>query len=291
MKPLRYELGLANRLGNRSINQDRVAVAELGSTVVLTLADGLGGHPRGELAAQVLVDSITRRARRMSLPVARPREFLQQAIEAAHDEIYQAGLAQDPPVTPRTTVVVCLVQGEHAWWAHAGDSRLYHIHGRTVLSRTRDHTRVEEMLQRGELRQEEAARHPQRNVVTHCLGGNPNAPPLSYGEALLEPDDVLLLCSDGLWSALQETEIVAALGRGPLDDALEFLAERAESSSYPYSDNISGVALRWHGLARQPDAKTHHGQRQQRGPGDDLDSAIDEIQRALAEYGHELDDG
>jgi len=285
---LRYELAISNRLGNRSLNQDRVGAAELGNTVVLILADGMGGHPRGELAAQVLIDSITRSIRRIPLPVASPENFLRQSLKIAHHEVVEAGLKETPPIHPRTTAVVCLIQDDHAWWAHLGDSRLYHLRGREIATRTRDHSYVEELMQKGKISQSEIDRHPMRNTVTQCIGGE--QPPLvpELGGAQLEPGDLLLLCSDGLWGAIDDSIMTTNLDQESVDEAAESLASRAEAASYPYSDNISLITFRYLAPAEKGAPTKPPTPARMARERDTLDSAIDAIERALNEYGSEM---
>jgi serine/threonine protein phosphatase PrpC len=145
------EITLVSRQGDRAANQDRCLAVERADCALLLLADGMGGHPRGELAAQVFIDSLARQFNVAELPPAEAGEFLVRGMEQAHHAIVAAGRQQTLPVDPRTTAVACLVQDRQACWVHAGDSRLYLIRHGTVLERTRDHSLVEELIQRGEL--------------------------------------------------------------------------------------------------------------------------------------------
>jgi serine/threonine protein phosphatase PrpC len=285
---MRYQYGLTNRLGNRASNQDRCSVRLGEDRVLLVVADGMGGHARGDLAAQVAVDTLSRLFREHEGPCPDPQAFLGRALIRAHEQVVRVGLAQDPPIEPRTTCVACLVQGHSAWWAHVGDSRLYLLRDGQRLLRTHDHAFVEELLQRGEISEDEARHHPMRNSVSQCLGGRSSLPEASFGQIEeLHRNDCLLLCSDGLWSALPENLLLTLYDKPDLNRALEKLAEDAERASYPHSDNISAVALRWleHKLAQPADTPAREAQ----PSADPLDAAIEEIQRAIAEYGNELD--
>jgi len=285
-----YTAGQANRLGNRANNQDRCLLLEQGGTVLLAVADGMGGHARGELAAQAFIDTLGRLFLG-SEGLEDSATFLRDAFRAAHRAIQCVGEAQEPPVQPLTTGVACLVQGGTAMWAHVGDSRAYLIRdGRTAL-RTRDHTRVAEMVEAGLITEQQARLHPLRNHVSLCLGGTPQPPPVTLGPKIyLIEGDVLLLCSDGLWSAVSETRLTALLEEKDTARAIDGLAEAAEQASYPQSDNVSGVALRWAGQRQDTgNAGTgatppHTGN----APQDPLDRAIAEIEQALAEYGGEM---
>jgi len=240
---MRYETASISRQGDRKENQDRCAVAGSGASILLLLADGMGGHPRGELAAQVFIDSLLRQFDEQREPVA--PEFLPQAFTLAHADIIAAGQEAMPPVEPCTTGVACLVGNGTACWAHVGDSRLYLLRNDAIQARTRDHSYVEELIQLGEVAEADRERHPLRNYVTRALGGSAGPPEVTLtGSITLEPGDVLLLCSDGLWAAVPERHLFTLAGNGSLQAAAEELAREAETNSTPVSDNITLVVLR-----------------------------------------------
>ena len=285
-----------SRLGNRSSNQDRCLVEKKPGHVLLVVADGMGGHARGDLAAQVTVDSLARSFQRARLPIDDPQAFLKQAIHTAHLDVVDAGRSHNPPITPRTTCVACLVQNDIAVWAHVGDSRLYLLRAGALLKRTRDHTPVEDLLQSGLVSEEELRTHPLRNSVSRCLGGSPRFPDISFDQENLAAEDMLLLCSDGLWSSIPEPELVSIQNAAELEHGLNQLAEEAEMASYPNSDNISGVALRWLAAdkttgatdrdATAPEAPAAKPQEPQ--DKDELEQAIEDIHRAMLEYASEM---
>ncbi len=283
-----WEHASANRLGNRPLNQDRCAVVVAGGTALAVVADGMGGHPRGELAAEVAVQTFVRRFEAGPEAAARaPRAFLREAAAAAHEAVVAAGRAESPPVDPRTTLVACLARPDHAWWLHAGDSRLYLLRGGGIAARTRDHTYVATLEAEGLLAPEEAARHPLRNYVLESLGGEPPPHP-DTDESPLQPGDVLLACSDGLWSAVPGAGL-AALGQAEaLAPALELLVAEAEAAAFPYADNATAVALRWRGPAPAPVRERGEGAGHGRdaGPGapPTLEEAIRTLREALAEH-------
>ncbi len=288
---MRYQTGSANRLGNRASNEDRCAVLQRGDTILLLLADGMGGHARGELAAQAVIDTFAEAFYRVRVPVADPPAFLRRNLQAAHRAILERGQAQEPAAEPRTTTVACLIQGPRAWWLHVGDSRLYLLRDGGVVVRTRDHTYVEELFQSGAISAAEMGSHPMRNYVNRCLGGRGDPPVAETGDGSLQFGDVVLLCSDGLWSAVDDDRIAAVLGGESLDAAVQALAEAAERASYPNSDNISAAAVR---LDADLDVDTDSQEEPtdtEAAPthADPVDNAIEEIERALRDYKHELD--
>lgn len=287
---MRFVAAQANRLGNRASNQDRCLIVERADTVLLAVADGMGGHARGDLAAQAFVDTLNRHFRSYQ-GVDNAGAFLRAAFRDAHCTIQRVGQAQNPPIQPMTTGVACLIQDGVAQWAHVGDSRAYLIRQGQIVLRTRDHTRVAEMVEAGLLTEQQARLHPLRNHVSRCLGGTDQPPPVTLSPTIyLAPGDVVLLCSDGLWSPVSEHRVIDTLAGDTMARAIEALAEAAERASYPQSDNVSGVVLRWEG-SRAETATT--GARATTDgapaiPDDPLDRAIADIRDALAEYGHEM---
>jgi len=144
---------------------------------------------------------------------------------------------------------VCLVQQRASWWAHVGDSRLYHLRRGALVARSRDHSHVELLLREGLISAEQAHNHPMRNFVECCLGGDPILPDMSLTRRRpLEPDDVLLACTDGLWGPLTDTEIATEVcAPGELREKLQQLGARAVQRAGNASDNTSAAALRWLG--------------------------------------------
>ena len=243
---MKYTLGEHTLRGSRRINQDRIAFAERDNAVLMVLADGLGGHARGELASELLTQTIIQQftSIRQTL-IEQPSAFLALSILHAHKMIKAMGEAHRPPINPRTTCVVCLVQNGYAYWAHVGDSRLYLFRNGELVERTQDDTMIERMRREGVLTEEEMLTHPDKSRLLKCVGG-PKEPSVSLGqETLLNPDDVILLCTDGLWEALPQETIIGYLRRGDLGDAVVDLLLAAESERGGSSDNISAIALRW----------------------------------------------
>lgn len=287
---MKYDLGKANRLGNRSSNQDRFAILERPGMVLLVLADGMGGHEGGLLAATTLVSKFTEAFRGAPAPLPDPAQFLRDVFTLAHHGVVNAGANQNPPINPRTTGVACVVQDGKVWWAHIGDSRFYLLRGGNVVERTRDHSHVETLLAEGKISEKRAKTHPQRNQITRCIGGNAMKTPEATlaGPTPLESTDVVMLCSDGLWGGLDDDVIAVELAEHrPLAALADVLAGQAETNSYPKCDNVSVVALRW--LERNAHAVPHAETRQTKSPASntqafatqEVDAVVDEINQAL----------
>jgi serine/threonine protein phosphatase PrpC len=141
--------------------------------------------------------------------------------------------------------VACVVQDGYAWWSHIGDSRLYLIRRGRIVTRTRDHSRVQQLIDSGRIREEAATSHPERNLLLQCLGSE-RPPRLEPAQtARLAKDDVLLLCSDGFWGPLTPRQLMTSFNSRPLDQAIAELAALAETRAGPQCDNVSALALAW----------------------------------------------
>ena len=246
---LRVECADISLLGGREENQDRVATAVAEHAALLVVIDGMGGHADGARAAQVTQQVIVDAFWHTPQPLFDPLGFLHLTLGRAHDEVVKLGAQLPLEQRPRATCAVCLVQQHASWWAHVGDSRIYHMRAGNLVSRSRDHSHVELLLREGLISAEQAHTHPMRNYVECCLGGDPILPEMSLARRRpVEPNDVLMVCSDGLWGGLKDEEIVSEMTTaGPLREKLVKLGERAVKRTGNGSDNTSAAALRWLG--------------------------------------------
>jgi len=234
------------RPGRRPYNQDRLGYWRTPEAVLMVLADGMGGHAHGEVAAELTMRHIGAAFRRDARPrLANPDLFLFRAIGRSHGMLLREAMQLGLPDTPRTTVVACVVQEGHAYWSHIGDSRFYLVRKGQVHARTRDHTLVQQLVDDGKLHEDEVGTHPERNRLLQCLGGvqTPRVEPTAATR--LERDDILLLCSDGFWGPLTQHQLLDGLAGGALGDAIARLTALAEARGGPGCDNISALALAW----------------------------------------------
>jgi serine/threonine protein phosphatase PrpC len=222
-----------------------------------------------------------------------PMRFLHEAIISGHHQLLRYATQKALIDTPRTTVVACVLQGNMAYWAHCGDSRLYLVRGEKLVARTRDHSYSE--LQETMSHVVPMGERFNRNVLFTCLG-SPGKPVVdTVGPLMLQAGDRLLLCSDGLWGTVSDAEITDQLARNTISDAVPELVEQALRNGGPKSDNVSVLAVEWESaedgdsnsgistqtLGEEVFASTIQASVLGQEPPDELDEA--EIERSIRE--------
>ena len=243
---MKFSIYQESRQGPRKSNQDRVAYCYSRDSLCMVIADGMGGHLHGEVAAQIATQYIAEAFQREAQPrIADPFKFLLDSITNAHHAIVDYANVRSLLETPRTTVVGCIIQDGIAHWAHVGDSRLYLIRNGRVEAHTKDHSRVQILVDAGRVREEAIAAHPDRNKIFNCLGQmGPPKVDLSRRVALRH-GDVIMLCSDGVWGPLHSRHICEEFLRNDVMRAVPILIDMAEARAGKDGDNASVVALGW----------------------------------------------
>lgn len=244
------EYAKVSAVGDRTDNQDRAAVVVADDAAMMLVFDGMGGHSDGARAAEVGLKIVQEQFMAAELPVFDPQGFLYMVLSRAHDEVVSIGTDLDVDFRPRATCAICLIQENGSYWAHIGDSRIYLMRDGELIARSRDHSHVEVLIQEGAISEEEALDHPMRNFVECCIGGDVPVPGMTITERKpLEPGDVLLACTDGLWTGSTDEEIAEITTRSgeSLAENLKNLSLKALSQNAPYSDNTTGTAVRWLG--------------------------------------------
>ncbi|WP_298137168.1 protein phosphatase 2C domain-containing protein [Acidiferrobacter sp.] len=250
---MKYICAQGSRQGGRAYNEDRVAIAERDSAVLMVLGDGLGGHQGGAMASATLCQVAVRAFHAVRSPrIEDPPHFLALIMFQVHRTLRDLGRRRAPPIEPRTTCVLALVQEGCAYWAHVGDSRLYHLRNQAVISRTQDDTTIETFRERGILDDKESLAHPDKSRLLACLGGRQDPIIHLSAETALRAGDTLLLCSDGVWEAASNVEIPRALAHPVLENGLADLLLAAENRRRKAADNISAAALRWQDQPGRP---------------------------------------
>ncbi len=279
----KLEIAKATMQGDRKVNQDRYIFIESEGSILLALADGMGGHPKGDVAAQILTDTSKSFFYRSPKPIHSPKEFLHRLLQKAHENITAFGLDHNPAIKPRTTAVVALIQDGIVRWAHAGDSRFYLFRNGNTLERTVDHSYVQHLEDHGLISSDELETHPQRNYVTRCLGGNISAPEITVSKSIrLKDGDVILLCSDGLWAHTREQDMAKLLCSNVLlPKVVKGLVQSAVEDAAPESDNVSAIGLRWHMATNDSESATPEEKPSEIPPENNLSQAIDDLKSAI----------
>lgn len=247
---MRFNVYQVSRKGGRPKNEDRMGYCYTRSAGLFALADGMGGHPEGEVASQLALQTLSALFQRDAKPTLKdPLGFLQEAVMAGHQQLLRYATDRGLMDTPRTTIVACVLQGQAAYWAHCGDSRLYLLRGDKLVTRTRDHSYTElhgVMQQSGQGVPADSQRF-NRNVLFTCLG-SPGKPVVdTSGPVPLQPGDRVMLCSDGLWGSVSDGAITQSLAHQPISDAVPELAEQALRVGGARSDNVTLLAVEWEG--------------------------------------------
>lgn len=238
--PIRIEAGTGQHIGDRAEQQDRLIIIpskrEPG-VLLAVVADGMGGHTGGAMAAQQVVSTAQQVFENFNTREDSPRKLLTSIVNESHLIITLSSYTSEQE--PHSTVVAMLLQKDRADWAHVGDSRLYHFRGGPLVKRTTDHSYVEQLFAEGKISAAEMENHPNKNILVHCLGST-NAPVIDFGSTdKLQPDDTFLLCSDGLWAYFGDIELGAILAACPPRTASEQLIALARERGAGRGDNCS----------------------------------------------------
>jgi len=221
----------------RSRNDDRFLIRRLDERGVLAaVSDGLGGHPWGNMAAEVIIDTLDK----AGISSSAGTEDLSAAVYQAESRILEKTCKARHLQGMGATVVVAVVNDRRAVWAHVGDSRLYLVRDHIMRQVTRDHSFLQDLLDAGDIRPAEAAGHPMAHVLDQCVGCMDAGP--ACGEFAVEPDDILLLCTDGLYRALGDDALVTgAVSATDATRLVDFLLGSARMAGA--ADDATAVAV------------------------------------------------
>lgn len=205
------------------------------------VADGMGGYEGGQDASRIAVDTVRDSYDRAFADD--PKQALNTAFQTAHNAIQSYGQQHPALEGMGTTCTAAVIINRQLWFAHVGDSRLYLVRRNNVTRLTRDHSYVGRLVENGIVRSEDAETHPQRHILTAALGTGPDITPhLSEQPVSLDTGDILILCSDGLWSLVTDNELARVAENNSPADACRRLVRMALERGGP--DNVTVMVLR-----------------------------------------------
>lgn len=243
---MKFTIAQGSRQGPRPYNQDRLAYSYHRHAIFMVLADGMGGHQHGDVAAEIAVKTMIDAFQRESQPmIAQPAQFLREQILQAHEVIESVRLQKRLQESPRTTIVVALIQHNKLFCAHVGDSRAYLYRNGLVEFQTEDHSVVQSLLREGKIRADEVDHHPHRNKIYNCVGGDREPQVELTAPIPLREGDVVLLCSDGVWNVVAEISMAQHMLAADINDGVTRLLDDADAASLTVGDNMSAIALQW----------------------------------------------
>jgi len=241
---------MALDIGGRSEQQDSIDLlsSDTDDSHLVIVADGMGGHEGGALASKTVVETARRHFNNGRDPD--PETFLEKLCLESHHAISALGTGEQR--SPGSTCVLLYLKGTEAYWAHVGDSRLYHISKNKLQQQTCDHSVVQLMVSRGDMSEAEASNSSLQNQLYMCLGGS-NTPEPDLNAHVAVHNDLFILCSDGFWSWVKPEEVLACLEQQSFeDDCAARLVELARERGGDKGDNISLALIRFDSDRKRP---------------------------------------
>ncbi len=220
--------------GGREPNEDSVGSFSNGKNHAWIAADGLGGHSHGEQASEEAAKTI---GKMIADCQAIDEGFVKESFRMMNENVEELH-------GPLSTAVCSFSDGETLWYANNGDSRFIFIRNKEVILRTNDHSVAFLAYKTGQISYEEIPTHPSQNRLFHCLGNELDFPGEFYPEVKIEPGDAFLLCTDGFWELIKESEIIRALNIAPsAKEWMETMVEIIKTRLLPTSDNYTAVCI------------------------------------------------
>ena len=227
--------------GDRDYQQDQVVLlrhSRIPGCLLGVVADGMGGRSGGRKASDQVMLTAKQLFERYAPETDDAPAMLRQIIEESHIVIKLTAISAEQE--PHSTLAAFLINpGGECHWVHTGDSRIYHFQGNKLVYRTVDHSYVQTLIDKGEISEEEANIHPQSNILMGCLGADEAPPVAQHYISQLQPGDVLLACTDGVWHYFSPGEMSSALSMLSPREATEFLIQKARSRARGVGDNLS----------------------------------------------------
>ena len=236
------EFASATHVGkSRSENQDRCSwfeTSQAGSYIII-VADGMGGHFGGGIAAEIAVESVRSTFGRSFTD---PKKTLKSSFDLAHKGLTDRAGKDSMLKNMGCTLSVALYYDNLVYTAHIGDSRIYRIGHGHIDQLSEDHSLVQEMVKQGAIKLENARAHPKANILLRALTTNPDCELDVYQPVTVKSNDVFLVCSDGLWNMIEDNEIRDIVTNNSAVDAVQYLIQRA--NEFGGKDNIAASIMR-----------------------------------------------
>lgn len=228
----------------REQNQDSYAAGELpGGVAWAVVCDGMGGAAGGNVASSVAVKIISEKITACfheGMSGHSVKNMLISAVEGTNASLYDMAMSNETLAGMGTTVVACIVTNSSVYIAHAGDSRAYKYTKDGLIQLTKDHSVVQAMVEKGEITQDEAKAHPNKNIITRALGADHEIR-ADFNEEILKDDDLIILCTDGLTNFVDTEEMNKVINSSHYYELADKLVEQANINGG--GDNITVVTL------------------------------------------------
>ncbi len=232
-------------IGDSAVNEDSIGISTIGKVQCFALADGLGGHARGDLASKLVTSyctAVAEQSEELSFSV------ITQAFTGAQKELMAYQQRNGYENGMKTTLAVIMCDENRVMWGHIGDTRIYHFHGNKMVARTLDHSVPQMMVRLKEITVDQIRFHPDRNKLLKVMGVKWDRPmyEVDCEGVRLRKGDTFLLCTDGFWELIDEAQMLQIITKKkPLQQILdEMIAEVMKTGHGREKDNISAILLR-----------------------------------------------
>lgn len=244
---LRITAGSGLHKGDRDYQQDQLGLLphpQAKQCLLAVVADGMGGRSGGRKASDQVLLTANQLFARFSPDSDSPQLLMAQLVEDAHMVIRLTAVSSEQE--PHSTLAAFLLMPNGAChWAHVGDSRIYHYQRHRLIKRTIDHSYVQALVDKGVLTPEQAANHPQSNVLMACLGTETPPPFSTYTLESVQAGDTLMVCSDGVWHYMSDAEIGLILDENTAKAGCETLIATARERAMGHGDNLSVLVVKF----------------------------------------------
>lgn len=229
-------------IGNRAVNEDSYQIADLGEKLLFIVADGLGGHGKGEVASGL----VTQVMNGMFDGKCTIKKFLEESVTVAQDVLLQRQIEFNVKEQMKTTVVALMIDKNKVKWIHCGDSRLYRFYKNNIVERTLDHSIPQMLVLTKDIREEEIRFHPERNIILNVLGAKWEEPQYEVSKDVkLKKCQAFLLCTDGFWEFITEDYMISLLQeKSTVEEWLNAMVEIVKQNGKGKDmDNNTAIAI------------------------------------------------